>query len=353
LEIFTKVFWPTGPGPNDRGLSCKHIMESIDGSLRRLQTDYVDLYQFHRYDWTTPLEESMVAVADLVRAGKVLYVGVSNGAEQVREAHALAADLRIHLVSNQPQYSMLWRVIEPEVIPACEELGIGQIVWSPIAQGVLTGNSAGPAATRGLARHRRQVRRDVHPPVQRERRGVGPRSAAQADRRAAGLTMAQLAVAWVLQHPNVSSAIVGASRPEQVRDNVKAAGVRLTPAFSRRSTRSPSRSWSAIPARPTACRCGPGRLSARRSRRLTAGSEGPELDRRVPGRARTAGQRRRPRTPHGRSTRSRDRPEQREEQQHAVRRDVVEPALPLWTKPRVQHVPPSTPESVPGSAGWR
>src|SRR5690242_18352130 len=140
LEIFTKVFWPTGPGRNDRGLGRKHIMESINGSLRRLQTDYVDLYQAHRYDTSTPLEETMTAFADVVRSGKAHYIGVSEWtAEQIRAAHALAQELRIPLVSNQPQYSALWRVIEAEVVPTCAELGLGQIVFSPIAQGVLTG----------------------------------------------------------------------------------------------------------------------------------------------------------------------------------------------------------------------
>src|SRR5262245_3857 len=140
LEIFTKVFWPTGPGRNDRGLGRKHIMESINGSLKRLQTDYVDLYQAHRFDVSTPLEETMVAFADVVRSGKALYIGVSEwDASQIRAGHALARELNIPLISNQPQYSMLWRVIEPEVVPTCEELGLGQIVWSPIAQGVLTG----------------------------------------------------------------------------------------------------------------------------------------------------------------------------------------------------------------------
>src|SRR6188768_34262 len=141
LEIFTKVYWPTGPaGANDSGLSRKHIMESINGSLRRLRTDYVDLYQAHRYDFETPLDETMLAFADLVRQGKVLYVGVSEWtAEQIARAGALARELRIPFISNQPQYSMLWRVIEAEVIPACEKLGMGQIVWSPMAQGVLSG----------------------------------------------------------------------------------------------------------------------------------------------------------------------------------------------------------------------
>ncbi|MCO1618397.1 MULTISPECIES: aldo/keto reductase family protein [Micromonospora] len=228
LEIFTKVYWPTGPGRNDRGLSRKHIMESIDGSLRRLQTDHVDLYQAHRYDYSTPLEETMEAFADVVRSGKAHYIGVSEWkASQLREAHALARELRIPLISNQPQYSMLWRVIETEVIPTSEELGIGQIVWSPMAQGVLSGKylpgqppPAGSRATdekSGAGFIARFMTDDVLTRVQR----LKPLA------EQAGLTMAQLAVAWVLQNPNVSSAIVGASRPDQVHDNVKAAGVKL------------------------------------------------------------------------------------------------------------------------------
>jgi aryl-alcohol dehydrogenase-like predicted oxidoreductase len=230
LEIFTKVFWPTGPGRNDRGLSRKHILESIDGSLRRLQTDYVDLYQAHRFDYATPLEETMEAFADVVRAGKALYIGVSEWrAEQIRAAAPLAKELKIQLVSNQPQYSMLWRVIEAEVIPACEELGIGQVVFSPIAQGVLTGKyrpgqppPAGSRATdekSGAAFISRWMSDEVLGTVQK----LVPIA------EQAGLTPAQLALAWVLQNPNVSSAIIGATRPEQVRENAKAAGVRLDP----------------------------------------------------------------------------------------------------------------------------
>ncbi|GAA3762468.1 aldo/keto reductase family protein [Micromonospora maritima] len=228
LEIFTKVYWPTGPGRNDRGLSRKHIMESIDGSLRRLQTDHVDLYQAHRYDYSTPLEETMEAFADVVRSGKAHYIGVSEWkASQLREAHALARELRIPLISNQPQYSMLWRVIETEVVPASEELGIGQIVWSPMAQGVLSGKylpgqppPAGSRATdekSGADFIAKWLTDDVLTRVQR----LKPLA------EQAGLTMPQLAVAWVLQNPNVASAIIGASRPEQVHDNVKAAGVKL------------------------------------------------------------------------------------------------------------------------------
>ena len=141
LEIFTKVYWPTGPrGHNDVGLSRKHILESINASLRRLQTDYVDLYQAHRYDTETPLEETMQAFADVVRQGKALYIGVSEWtAEQIRAGHELAGQLGVQLISSQPQYSMLWRIIDKEVVPTCRELGISQIVWSPVAQGVLTG----------------------------------------------------------------------------------------------------------------------------------------------------------------------------------------------------------------------
>ena len=229
LEIFTKVYWPTGPrGPNDVGLSRKHIMESINGSLKRLQTDYVDLYQAHRYDSETPLEETMQAFADLVRQGKALYIGVSEWtADQIRAGHALAHDLGFQLISSQPQYSMLWRVIEEEVVPASRELGVSQIVWSPIAQGVLSGKykpgeqpPAGSRATddKGVARMiERFMRDDVLQSVQK----LAP-IADELD-----LTMAQLAIAWVLQNDNVAAALVGASRPEQVTENVKASGVRI------------------------------------------------------------------------------------------------------------------------------
>jgi aryl-alcohol dehydrogenase-like predicted oxidoreductase len=228
LEIFTKVYWPVGPGRNDRGLSRKHIMESIDLSLRRLQTDYVDLYQAHRFDYATPLEETMEAFADVVRAGKALYIGVSEWtADQIRAAYPLARELKIQLVSNQPQYSMLWRVIEAEVVPACEELGIGQVVFSPIAQGVLTAKyrpgqppPAGSRATdekSGAMFIKRWMTDEVLATVQK----LVPIA------EQAGLAPSQLAIAWVLQNPNVSSAIIGATRPEQVRENAKAAGVRL------------------------------------------------------------------------------------------------------------------------------
>jgi aryl-alcohol dehydrogenase-like predicted oxidoreductase len=228
LEIFTKVYWPTGPGHNDHGLSRKHILESIDGSLRRLGTDYVDLYQAHRYDHETPLEETMLAFADVVRSGKALYIGVSEWrAEEIRAAAALAQELHVPLVSNQPQYNMLWRVIEAEVVPTCEELGLGQVVWSPIAQGVLTGKylpgQPPPAGSRATDQSggADMVSRWLEEPILTAVQDLRP----LADE--AGLSLAQLAVAWTLQNPNVSAAIIGASRPEQVTDNAAAAGVVL------------------------------------------------------------------------------------------------------------------------------
>ncbi|MCP3139222.1 aldo/keto reductase family protein [Pyxidicoccus xibeiensis] len=233
-ELFTKVYWPTGAGKNDRGLSRKHIMESIDGSLSRLQTDYVDLYQAHRFDVETPLEETMLAFADIVRQGKALYIGVSEWTgDQIRQGAKLARELRVPFISSQPQYSMLWRVIESEVIPASLEEGLGQIVWSPIAMGVLTGKylpgqpppagsrAADPTGSRFIAR---LLKDEVLTRVQE----LKPLA------KEAGLTMAQLAIAWVLQNQGVSSAIVGASRPEQVHDNAKAAGVKLEPELMRR-----------------------------------------------------------------------------------------------------------------------
>jgi aryl-alcohol dehydrogenase-like predicted oxidoreductase len=235
VEIFTKVYWPTGPGVNDLGLSRKHIMESVHNSLRRLQTDYVDLYQAHRYDHETPLEETLRAFDDLVRQGKVLYVGVSEWrAEEIAAAVKIASEMGLdRIISNQPQYNMLWRVIESEVLPVSREAGIGQIVWSPIAQGVLTGKylpgAAPPAESRatdqsGASFIKRYLEDDLLGRVQQ----LVPVALE------AGLSLAQLAVAWTLQNPGVSAAIVGATRPEQVRENVKAAGVRLDAAVMQR-----------------------------------------------------------------------------------------------------------------------
>ena len=227
-EIFTKVFWPTGPGPNNRGLSRKHIMHSIDASLKRLDVEYVDLYQAHRFDYETPLEETMLAFADVVRRGKALYIGVSEWtAEQIEAGAVLARELRVPFVSNQPQYSMLWRVIEEKVMPVSRANGMSQIVWSPIAQGVLTGKYLpghpppdGSRATDELSGKNfiaRWMTDDVLTRVQK----LAPIA------QQAGLSMAQLAIAWVLQNDNVASAIVGATRPDQLDDNVKGAGVTL------------------------------------------------------------------------------------------------------------------------------
>lgn len=198
-------------------------MESINGSLRRLQTDYVDVYQAHRYDYQTPLEETMGAFADIVHAGKAHYIGVSEWTvEEIRAGAALAAELGIRFVSSQPQYNMLWRVIEPEVVPVCEELGITQVCWSPLAQGVLTGkygSSTVPAGSRfsdddgGLNTEHKFMQPEVLERVEK----LKPIA------QHLGVPLATLAVAWVLANPNVSAAIVGASRPEQLDDTVKAA----------------------------------------------------------------------------------------------------------------------------------
>jgi aryl-alcohol dehydrogenase-like predicted oxidoreductase len=231
LEIFTKVFGPTGPkGHNDVGLSRKHIMESIDGSLERLGTDYVDLYQAHRYDYETPLEETMQAFADIVRQGKALYIGVSEWTEeQLRAGAALAKELKFQLISNQPEYSALWRVIEERIVPTSKELGISQIVWSPLAQGVLTGKYKPgeplPEGTRATSQTM-GIFMDRARDQQLLERVQQLRPVADG----LGLSMAQLALAWVLREENVASAIIGASRPEQVEDNAGASGVELDPA---------------------------------------------------------------------------------------------------------------------------
>lgn len=224
--LATKAYWPMSEGVNDRGLSRKHIMESIEGSLRRLQTDRVDLYQAHRYDTDTPLEETLRVFDDIVRQGKAHYIGVSEWtAQQISDALAIAREMGFdRIVSSQPQYSMLWRVPEAEVIPLCRKEGIGQIVWSPLAMGVLTGkytpDSAPPEGTRaarGSGISHEYLSRDTLEAVQQ----LKPLA------EDAGLTVAQFALAWVLRNDNVAAAIVGASRPEQVVDNVKASGVKL------------------------------------------------------------------------------------------------------------------------------
>ena len=231
IEIFTKVYFPTGPNPNNRGLSRKHIIESLHASLERLQTDHVDLLQAHRYDYATPLEETLRAFDDLVRQGKVHYVGVSEWtADQIADAVRLADDMGFdRIISNQPQYSLLWRVIEAEVVPVSQKEGVTQIVWSPLAQGVLTGKYLpgappleGSRATGVEGGEMSWLLRDeVLTPVQEYAELC----------RQAGYTPASVALAWVLQNDNVSSAIIGASRPEQVAENVKALEIELEPDF--------------------------------------------------------------------------------------------------------------------------
>ena len=228
-ELFTKVYWPTGSGKNDRGLSRKHIMESCNASLKRLNTDYVDLYQAHRFDFETPLEETLGAFDDLIRSGKVLYIGFSEWtAEQISAALKIQDQKGYYrFISSQPQYSMLWRVIESQVVPLSEKEGIGQIVWSPIAQGVLTGKYLPggkiPAGSRATDKKggKDMIASFMKEPILQAVQKLIPIA------RKVDLTLAQLAVAWVLQNPNVSSAIIGATKPAQIKENVKAAGVKL------------------------------------------------------------------------------------------------------------------------------
>lgn len=227
VVLATKAFWPMTDNPNDRGLSRKHLFESVHGSLERLRTDYVDLFQCHRYDHETPVAETVRAMGDLIRQGKVLYWGVSCWrAEQILDACRLADQLGVpRPISNQPPYSLLARDIEQEVIPVCEREGVGQIVWSPLAQGVLTGKYSGgqrPSGSRAADEQRnvfmgRFLDDDVLDRVDRMVEIAGD----------LGVTPAQLALAWALRIDNVTSVIVGATRPEQVIDNVEAADIEL------------------------------------------------------------------------------------------------------------------------------
>ena len=235
IELFTKVYWPIGEGVNDRGLSRKHVVEAINGSLRRLKVDYVDLYQAHRFDHETPLEETMRAFEDIVRSGKALYIGVSEwSAEQIQAAVDIAKQMNFDkIVSNQPQYSMLWRVIEGEVVPTSVKNGISQIVWSPMAQGVLTGKylpgQPAPAGSRATdAGGARMIERWMRDDVLNAVQNLKPIAAEL------GISMGQLAIAWVLKNPNVASAIVGASRPDQIVDNIKAIDVVLDDAVMKK-----------------------------------------------------------------------------------------------------------------------
>ncbi|MEV7401228.1 aldo/keto reductase [Streptomyces sp. NPDC091267] len=224
VVICTKVGRGGGkPGPG--ALSAARIAESLDGSLRRLGTGHIDLYQAHLYDDATPLEETMRAFADAVAAGKVRHVGVSEwAADEIGRAAVLARELGVPLVSNQPQYSMLWRVIEAEVVPACERLGIGQMVWSPLAGGVLTGKYRPgvrpPAGSRAVAAQGGETSIKRYDFLSDEVLTAVGRVAALADE--AGLPLPQLALAWVLSHAQVATAVIGASAPEQIARNTAA-----------------------------------------------------------------------------------------------------------------------------------
>jgi len=227
--LATKVYFPMGEGPNDRGLSRKHITEQCHASLKRLGVDYVDLYQCHRYDEETPLEETLRALDDLVRQGKVLYVGVSEWtADQLADALRLAKEMNLdRIVSNQPRFNMIQRQIEAKIMPLCEREGVGQVVFSPLAQGVLTGKyRPGEAPEQGTRAADPESNRFMQQLMNEEVLSAADKLRSVASD--AGLSMSQLALAWILQHDNVSSAIIGASRPEQVEDNAEAAGVRLS-----------------------------------------------------------------------------------------------------------------------------
>ena len=220
--LATKLYFPMSA--TDRGLSAAQISKQIDASLQRLKTDHVDLYQCHRYDAATPLEETMEALTQVVRQGKARYIGFSEwNAEQIRASQQTKGE---HFVSSQPQYSALWREPEREVFPLCEREGIGQVVWSPLAQGVLTGKyhrgEPPPGDARAAGSMGRFMGRLLRPKALDAVQRLRPIA------EQAGLTMSQLALAWVLRQDNVAAAIIGASRPEQVHDNAAAAGVQLS-----------------------------------------------------------------------------------------------------------------------------
>ncbi|MGD6817499.1 aldo/keto reductase family protein [Metabacillus sp. 113a] len=225
--ITTKAFWPVGEGPNDRGLSRKHIIEQVHSSLKRMNVDYVDVFYCHRYDTETPLEETLRAIDDLIRQGKILYAGVSEwSAAQLQEAvHVADRYLLERIVVNQPQYNMLHRDIEDEIMPISEKNGISQVVWSPLAQGVLTGKYMEGKIPKGS----RASNEEVNTWVKEILDDIMNRKVTLLSELASSLeiTIAQLALSWTLRNPNVASTLVGASTPEQIEENAKASSVIL------------------------------------------------------------------------------------------------------------------------------
>jgi voltage-dependent potassium channel beta subunit len=229
--LATKVFFPMEEGPNDKGLSRKHIMEQCEASLKRMNLDYIDLYQCHRYDGETPLDETLRALDDLVSQGKILYAGVSEwSAVQIQDAIRTAKDLNLDpIASNQPQYNMLYRKIEEDVVPLSEKLGVGQVVFSPLAQGVLTGKyKVGASAPEGSRATDAKSNMFMESLLKEEQ--LRKVEKLQVIAGSKNISMAQLALAWILRLPNISSCIIGASRPDQVEDNLKASGVKFSEA---------------------------------------------------------------------------------------------------------------------------
>ncbi|MBD1380375.1 aldo/keto reductase family protein [Metabacillus arenae] len=226
--ITTKAFWPMGEGPNDKGLSRKHIMDQVHGSLQRMDLDYIDIFYCHRYDRDTPLEETLRAIDDCIRQGKILYVGVSEWtAAQIQEAVNISDKYLLdRIIVNQPQYNMFHREIEDEIIPVCEKIGISQVAWSPLQQGVLTGKYRGGNIPQGS----RASKEEVNSWVKKIINDIVTRKVDLLDGIAKehGLTLAQLALAWILRQHNIASTLVGASLPEQVEENAKASTVTLT-----------------------------------------------------------------------------------------------------------------------------
>ena len=229
IVLATKVYFPMGDGPNDRGLSRKHVTEQCAASLKRLNTDYIDLYQCHRYDRSTPLEETCAVMHDLVTRGDVLYWGVSEwNADEIGAAVALCrARGWSEPISNQPQYSALWRRIEERVLPTTAAYGLGNVVWSPLAMGILSGKytdvNSPPAGTRAAGASKDMMEDYFTQPVLDAVQKLKPLA------EEAGASMSALALAWCLRRPEISSVIVGATKPDHIADNVKASDLDLSP----------------------------------------------------------------------------------------------------------------------------